>query len=325
MTEQTNKNLTMTQYLLGSLPAAETERLDELSVSDEEFAETLRAAENDLIDAYVQQELSGETLERFNSHYLKSPLRNDRVEFAQALKGWAQKNEVKGHEEKPARTASDRSSSGVSILGLFTSPRLALQWGFAAAALVLLITAGWLVFENMRLRREVSQAHPQAESLGQVQQQLENELAVQRAANATTEQELARVRDERERLEQELNKRSARPETEGVVASLILPAPLRAAGQVPKLSIAPGTSLVATQLQLEAADYPAYRVSLIDPVNDHTLWRSGNLKPGTKAKAIKVTFHADLLKPQNYILRVAGIPGKGDAEIVGDYPFKVVK
>jgi hypothetical protein len=202
---------------------------------------------------------------------------------------------------------------------------LALQWGFAAATLVLLITAGWLVFENMRLRREMSQAHPQGEALSEAQQQLENQLAAQRAVNATTEQELARVRDEREKLEQELNKRNSRPEIEGVVASLILPPPLRAAGQAPKLSITPGTSLVAAQLQLEAADYPAYRVSLIDPANDHTLWRSTNLKPGTKTKAIKVTFHADLLKPQNYILRVAGISGRGDAEIVGDYPFKVVK
>jgi hypothetical protein len=46
----------MRQYLLGSLPGDEAERLDELSVTDEAFAEALSVAERDLIDAYVQGE-----------------------------------------------------------------------------------------------------------------------------------------------------------------------------------------------------------------------------------------------------------------------------
>ena len=41
----------LVRYLLGSLPEDETERLDELSVSDDDFVWRLRAAENDFFRA----------------------------------------------------------------------------------------------------------------------------------------------------------------------------------------------------------------------------------------------------------------------------------
>ena len=72
----------LTRYLLGALPEADTEQLDELSVVDDDLADRLRVAETDLIDAYVRGTLCGERLERFESHYLASPKRRARVEFA---------------------------------------------------------------------------------------------------------------------------------------------------------------------------------------------------------------------------------------------------
>ena len=160
---------------------------------------------------------------------------------------------------------------------------------------------------------------------------MQKEIESQRVTNSQAEQELARVRDERERLEQELTKAQQGgiepPSDQGSIVSLILAPPLRGAGQVPTLFIRPGTSQVAAQLQLEAADYAAYRVALIEPAGNQSLWRSGNLKPRIKGerKAIGVTFSAALLKQQNYILRVSGIAASGGSEIVSDYSFKVVK
>ena len=48
----------LVRYLLGSLDEQDTERFDELSVSDDEFAGRLQAVENDLIDAHARGELS---------------------------------------------------------------------------------------------------------------------------------------------------------------------------------------------------------------------------------------------------------------------------
>ena len=63
----------LVRYLVGSMPDAEAERLDELSVADDEFALRLSAVEHDLVDAFVNGELSGDVLERFRARYLTSP------------------------------------------------------------------------------------------------------------------------------------------------------------------------------------------------------------------------------------------------------------
>src|SRR5947209_4256309 len=78
------------QYLLDSLDADEKKELfDELSIADDEFAWQLEAVENDLIDAYLHGELSGDELARFRSQYLASPGQREKVTFAQAFQSFA--------------------------------------------------------------------------------------------------------------------------------------------------------------------------------------------------------------------------------------------
>ena len=59
---QLQRDEVLVRYLLGSLPHEEAERLDELSIADDTVASRLSEAENDLVDAYIRNELSGETL-----------------------------------------------------------------------------------------------------------------------------------------------------------------------------------------------------------------------------------------------------------------------
>src|SRR5580765_6197913 len=73
------------RYLVGALAEPEAERLDELSIVDDEFAARLRAIENDLVDGYVRGELSGETLDLFQSNYLPSSASREKVRFAETL------------------------------------------------------------------------------------------------------------------------------------------------------------------------------------------------------------------------------------------------
>ena len=75
MSKQLYDDKTIAQYLLGSLSETEAERFDKLSVTDDQFADALRIAEKDLVDAYVQGELTGQDLDRFETYYLSSPLR----------------------------------------------------------------------------------------------------------------------------------------------------------------------------------------------------------------------------------------------------------
>lgn len=347
MTKQIYNDQAITRYLLGSLPEAEAERLDELSFTDDEFAGALKVAEKDLVDAYVRGELSGAALERFKSYYLASPMRRERVRFAQAFQEFAEKEAVpqaaEVQAENPAQAAAKRKVLGwFSALSVFTVPRWGLQWGFAVVAIALLIGGGWLVFENGRLRQQVSQTQARRDELSRREQELQKEIEGQRTASAATEQELAQVREERGRLEQELKQREQQrlveqqraarqqqpsPPSEVSIASFILTPQVRGVGQIPVVSIPAKTGYVAMRLQLEPNDYPAYRVALLNPSNHQTLWRSGNLKARAKdeGKTLSVSFRAALLKPQPYVLQVTGVSPDGVTDIISDYPFKVVR
>lgn len=337
MSEQAYNSQMITQYLLGFLPETDTERFDELSITDDEFTDSLKAAEKDLVDAYVQGELTGAALEQFKSHYLASPLRREKVKFAQVFQVFAEQNagaRVAGIQaESPAKSATERKGAGwFSGLSAFFAPRFALQWGLTVAALALLIAGSWLAFENMRLRQQMSQTQARRDSALRREQDLQKELEGQRSTSAQAEQELARVREERERLEQELKKRNVEPQTssptEPSIASFILAPQMRGVGQLPVVSVPAKTDYVAMRLELEPGAYAAYRVALLDQANNQTLWRSGSLRARTKGdgKALAVSFRAGLLKPQAlYVLRVSGVSANGASEIVGDYPFRVVK
>jgi hypothetical protein len=339
MSKQTYDNQTITDYLLGSMPEAETMRFDELSVTDNEFAETLKAAENDLVDAYVQGELTGEELERFRFHYLASPLRREKVAFAQAFQVLGEKRAseqaaevLSGNAAEPARKT--KTSGWFSGLSVFTAPRLALQWGFAAMALAFLIAGGWFVFENMRLRQQISQTRAEGDALGRREQELRNELDDRRSASTKTEQDLLQATEELRRLQKEQKKepdrynvdqsQPSRP-SEGLIVSFILAPQMRSIGQVPIVSIPAEADYVAMQLDMESNDYPDYRVGLLDPSNNQVLWHSSKLKATGNRKALSVRFRAGLLKPQTYLLQVSGVPVSGRSEVIGDYPFRVVR
>src|ERR1700761_3819464 len=112
----------LTAYLFGNLPTEETERLDELSIADDDFAARLYAVESDLVDAYAGGELSGTTLEKFERTYLSSPVRRQRVAVAKQLR-----LHVPPVANRVAEPESERSSfKRSSWLDIFRFPSFAL-------------------------------------------------------------------------------------------------------------------------------------------------------------------------------------------------------
>jgi HAMP domain-containing protein len=328
MSKQLYSDQEMIEYLLGSLPEAEAERFGELSITDDEFVDALKVAENDLVDAYVQGELSGETVKQFELHYLATPLRREKVDFAQAFQVLARKKadlSTAVEAQKASEPRSKRKRAGwLSMLNILAVPRPALQWGLATVAIVLLVAGGLLLFKNVRLQRQISQTEARRSELQRREQQLQRQLEDQRTTSAQTEQELARVREERAKLEAEL--RSAKPQT-GAIASFILTPQLRGAGQIKTITIPAGTEHVTMQLQLDPNEYSNYSVALLDQLSHQILWRSGRIRArgAADSKSLSVSFPANLLRAQTYSLRVSGVSSTGDSEFMSDYPFKVVK
>jgi hypothetical protein len=309
----------LVRYLLGTLPEEEAERFDGLSIADDAFAWRLNAVEDDLVDGYVQGELSGENLARFKEFYLSSPKRIQKLEFAEALSSFGAKTAAAAAQAVPAMTVpgskpKQEFSKDLPARRWFSPPRFVPQWGFAVGALVLLFAAGYLLLDNVRLRRQTTAAQGSHAAFDQHEQELHRQLNDERAANAALAKELDSLRESQPNFDQ-LKTFSA----------LLLP-PTRGAGRIAAISVPRGTDLVVLLLTLEADDFPEYRVGLKDPGTNQVVWHSANLEavPGNANKIVSISFPARLLKQQNYVLELSGDSRNGRAEFIGGYPIRVV-
>jgi hypothetical protein len=286
MTE-THSVQTIRDYLLGRLPESDTERLDELSITDDEGAERIRAVEHDLVDEYARGELQGVVLEQFRSRYLTTPRRRHATRFAEALQSLDQSSED-GTLDSRARTTL------VRVTGRWR------QLLPLAAAVVLATATVWLVRDNRMLRERATNVESQRD------RPLRDAEAPRAAATPP----------------------STRPEpSPQTVATLVLAPQLRSARQLPTVALTRGTGDLAVQLDLEPVDFPAYEAALLASSGDRVLWRSDRLIATTVGdrKKIDLGVPATMLSPQEYLIRLSGVPARGASEIVGEYRFIVAK
>lgn len=317
MHKQIYKDQLIIDYLLGSLSEEETERLDELSFTDDEFAGRLQAVEDDLVDAYARGELAGQTLERFDSHYMSSPVRREKVRFAQTLQTAA----VRVARQRDQQRFVERKTEPRGLRRFFFAP--ALQWGMAAAVLLMVVGGVWLARENLRLREQVNQAESERRAIEQRDEQLQNEIAGQRQSASEKGKEIENLRSQIARLEKQPS-----PSIDEIdIVPFTLAPPSRDISRIPTLTIPSRADYVTLQLELESGDYAFYRAELKSLSDDKTLWRSGRLRArgGEEKRSIVVTLRPAQLKSQRYILTVSGIAAGGASEAVAGYTFSVIK
>jgi hypothetical protein len=302
----------LVRYVLGLLPAGVTERLDEASIADDEVAARLRIAETNLIDSYVRGQLVGATLERFESYYLRSPRRRESVRLAASFLGVVDRSAARTRRV----TWTDRISRPTSLAR------------FVAAAALVIVVCGVLLFQAVRPRNELRLATSE-NGAGEVQRQRTREPA----AGAATAGELERARSSAPApasfpsppaVGSPDGKRAALQG--GIVAVVLLP-PTRAAAPIPTLAIPAGADRVRFELRLESNDFPSYRVGLKNPANNQILWRSDWVvpRPAADQVAVSVVIPANLLGPQHYSLDLTGRGADARAEVIGSYTVRIVQ
>ena len=129
-------------YLLRALPAAELEQIGEQVISDADLHAELQATADDLIHAYLAGELLPEDRERFETHFLASPLQRERVAFVRSL--------MRAVESMDAAAPA----SPVAQLDVIPAGRAnpVVVWAAVAAGLAAVLVAGWLYVQNARTR-----------------------------------------------------------------------------------------------------------------------------------------------------------------------------
>ena len=305
------------RYLLGLVADEASERLDEASIADDEVAMRLRVVESDLVDSYVRGKLAGETLARFESHYLSSPRRRERVRLAASFIGTV-----------------DRSVTGAEgAIGAVRSARpTRLPWMATAAAFVIVV-GGILLFEFGRPRHEWPDTNSARSAPERRTEQVDRRLAREPAPGA------ASVEEERDRARARPSAAASTstipgPESPGgraaergqIVAIVLLP-PTRTVAPIPTLAIPAAADRVRFELRLESNDFAAYRVGLKDPASNRILWRSSWIPAQLSAAqaSVSVVVPANLFEQQHYSLDLAGRDAGRREDVIGSYPVRIVQ
>src|SRR5258708_1390140 len=159
-----DEDAVLRRYLLGDLPAAEGETVEERLLDDPDFFTHVVAMEDTLTDQYVRGLLSPAEIRMFDDHFLRAPERAEKLRFARTFT-----RHIDDREREAVAASAQRPTSWlaslVALMG-FEKPARALALG--AAALIIVAAGTWLYLGEIKARRtaqgaeqaRVDQANP---------------------------------------------------------------------------------------------------------------------------------------------------------------------
>jgi hypothetical protein len=318
-TEKYNRRA-LTDYLLGSLTESDAEKFDELSITDNDFANELRLEEDDLVDAYVRGELVNSDLARFEANYLASPLRRKKVEFARTLQVAAENNFSKTSEV----IEKENSRSTFVLWRMFSNFNLAIRLGFAALLIAVAGIFGFFLFNKNKPIEQVKLENSQTPQPTIQPTQTPNSNQTTPSPTVSTKNtSTEKTPEPKITPTQKPTVESTKYPTPNItaLAAFVLLPPTRGGNSLQTISIPKQTTNVAFNLPLESDDFKSYQVSLKNQAGK-ILWQSGKLSANKSGLNIK--FSAKLVSSNIYSLTVVGIGNSDDQQNIGNYSFKSV-
>jgi hypothetical protein len=283
------------QYLLGELREPLQRKVEDRLFTEPEYCEQLSVVEEDLIDSYVRGGLpAGERL-HFESNFLSSPRRRERLEFAQTWVANA--------------GAAATPEPGFRPLLFLRSPWL-LSSVCGASSILLVVLGASVIWLNREFAQERSD-----------RLRLAAEIALVRAG---AESQIARGETSRGAESQIARAETSRPPAWAAPLATFLLRPgversIGAAGQ--RLVIPRGTYPI--QLELEQAarkSYPSYEVRIED-FEGNEIWSKAQIRSGrgVSSNLIRVTLPSSVLRPGVYRISISGVTADGSAEELAEY------
>jgi anti-sigma factor RsiW len=284
------------RLLLGHLSEEERLTLEEEILVAEDVSEAASDAETEAIDAYVRGELEPSEERHLEAILAASARLRERLATSRALASGA----VQSEAGAAGRPRSRRVPAWASSL---------------AAALVLVLGAGWMLAQHHRLERLEDQLRARTVE--------SRELADQAADTA------ARLKAEEERSERLATAlvRRLREDQDVVAASWVLdPGATRGAGGVAARVLPAGTERVDLQLELPGNESGQSFRAVVTGVGGE-VWREEGLQAAEVAGTVSVrlSIPAVLLPPGNYSVELEGmLAGEGTRKVVADYDLWLV-
>jgi len=135
-------------YLLGQMPGEDESEVEARLLLDRQFYEELSIVENELIDRYLGGTLSVSDRQSFESHFVSSSERQQKVRFAKALRKYvsvtADLNQLDGSEdESPSEPAET-----LKFVPPLPSSRSWISYAIAAAILVAVVGSAFFLLRD---------------------------------------------------------------------------------------------------------------------------------------------------------------------------------
>jgi hypothetical protein len=306
------------RYLLGELAEADQTALEQEFLIDRGKFDQAWAVENDLVDSYVRGEMSRADRERFEGHYLASPLHRERVAIAESF--------LTNIDQVVGETVEVREKERV-VHWRRRFPLCSRRPVFGVVlVLALLLTFGvvWSCIERVRLTGQIANVQKEAQTERAFLKQRERELA---SRNQELEKEIADVNQFNKQLKAELEqlsrRRQAAPST--VLSFLLAPASARSEKALPLPTIPLLNGKARLLMELDDNNYANHQ-AILQTVEGREILRrrTGKVKFGKDLAFATLPLKAGELTKGDYILILFGQTSDGRSEEIYRYLFRVL-
>jgi len=300
------------RFLLGEVPQEERVEIENRLLADNEFFESLLAAESMLLDQYVQGKLSGQKLERAESLFEISSSQKREVEFTKELIAAVHENKHAG-DLVAANVAGGQSPVQISNVTRF---------GWAVALLICILLLLWAAFLYSSRRNLEAQRLAAERNAEEAQRKLNEQLTAESELNKQLQAEVERRKQAEELLAQMQTRQP--PE---ITSILLFSAASPRGGQGDGTAkFKPGSRLVQIQLYLDAPEtYQRYSVK-ISTVDNREIWKNDSIGADrVRNDRLSLLLSAKLFENEDYKIELKGQAPDGTFVYVADYTFKVRK
>ncbi len=299
----------MIQYLLGEMREPAQSQFEEQYFTDNQILAQLQSVEDQLIDDYVYETLPLSERQKFETEYLTSDRRRQKLRVAQ---------EIKRTIETLPEIYFPEKKATIRQLLLHSWQKPVMRYGFAAMAIVIAITGIWLAGNSRRTANQLpaSASAPQqpiAEAQASKIPEPPLQTIPQKSPAATS------------------SGTNSIPSVQKKIPTAITILSVLSHGQFRddtanessnKIVITPQVTNVTLKLKYDRnPEYSAYR-AVIETVSGQKLM---NLKPAMQGDFLTIQIPAKALVTEDYIINLSGKNSRSEYEEINDYSFRVVK
>jgi hypothetical protein len=297
------------RYLLSSVSEEEREQVETRLMTDDDFFQQINLVEDELVEEYLDEELTGADRSRFEDTFLCAPERQHKLRFCKAMRVYA----ANAAKESAFQDDPEKHPWFERFVVLFKVPRPVLAYSFIAALLMLSGGGAWMLVQMRGLKEQISG----------LQAQQQNSAAEESRLRALYDKEHARADQIAGLLQQEREQRVPTPFAAARQPSFtVFAGAQRSAQSSQTLKIQKDAILVELRLDLAQNWKVTYRAELWS--GEIEILTRSNLKAEESEKEIAVSFSVparDL--PSGYCL--IRLYGSGENEVLEIYSFRVAR